>query len=133
MGFTRYWTINGGLDENKFIEFSKTCQILVDELGVPLDGVIINDRQVRFNGVDEDAHETFHFLDNEGFNFCKTNVKPYDIVVCGCLYVAKIIFGDNIKINQDCDQSEDEEQLKKVISILRDKKINLILEKSLSN
>ena len=144
MGFTRYWTIGdsdmvesilnpnkdfGSLDDDKFSEFSKVCQVLVDELKVPLDDVIINDRLVRFNGVDEDAHETFHFsLDKSGFNFCKTNLKPYDVVVCGCLYVAKQIFGSNIRVNQDCDESEDLENINLVKSIIRNNKLEKIIK-----
>ncbi len=129
MGFTRYWTIEETLDENKFSEFSEVCQVLVDELKVPLDDVTINGRLVRFNGVDENAHETFHFsIDKPGFNFCKTNVKPYDVVVCGCLYLAKQLFGENIKVNQDCDELEDEYNIQLVKSIIRNNNLNKILE-----
>ena len=127
MGFTRYWTFDK-LDEEKFGEFSKICQTLIDELNVPLDDITINDKLIRFNGVDDDSHETFHFsLDKSGFNFCKTNLKPYDLVVCGCLYVAKIIFDDSIKINGDCDESEDLENIQSVKSIIRNNNLNKIL------
>ena len=102
MGFTRYWEFNE-LNEEKFKDFSSICQVLVDNMGVPLEDITINERQVRFNGVDEDGHETFCFsLGGRDFNFCKTNIKPYDEVVCGCLYVAKVIFGDSIRVSQDC-------------------------------
>jgi hypothetical protein len=128
MGFTRYWEFNG-LNEEKFIDFSSICQILIDNMNIPLEDVTVNNRKVRFNGVDDDAHETFSFnLDNTGFNFCKTNIKPYDEVVCGCLYVAKLIFGDSISINQDCSEDEDVDIIKKVKSILRENKLNQILE-----
>jgi len=128
MGFTRYWEFNG-LNEEKFIDFSSICQILIDNMNIPLEDVTVNNRKVIFNGVDDDAHETFSFnLDNTGFNFCKTNIKPYDEVVCGCLYVAKLIFGDSISINQDCSEDEDVDIIKKVKSILRENKLNQILE-----
>jgi len=128
MGFTRYFEFFTDLDEDKFKDFSSICQVLVDNMNVPLEDITINDRQVRFNGVDEDGHETFYFgLDKTGFNFCKTNVKPYDEVVCGCLYVAKVIFGDSIRINQDCDPSDDEDIVQKVKVILRENKLNKIL------
>jgi hypothetical protein len=128
MGFTRYWEFNG-LNEEKFIDFSSICQILIDNMNIPLEDVTVNNRKVIFNGVDDDAHETFSFnLDNTGFNFCKTNIKPYDEVVCGCLYVAKLIFGDSIIINQDCSEDEDVDIIKKVKSILRENKLNQILE-----
>jgi hypothetical protein len=130
MGFTRYWEFES-LDKDKFVEFTKVCQIFIDELSnqIELDGVIINDRTVKFNGVDDDAHETFFFdIGKTGFNFCKTNAKPYDVVVCGCLYVSKLVFGDSIKINQDCDPSADEENIQIVKSIIRENKLNKILE-----
>ncbi len=128
MGFTRYWEFTK-LDEEDFREFSSICELLIDNMGVPLEDITINERTVRFNGVDEDGHETFVFsIDKNGFNFCKTNVKPYDEVVCGCLYVAKIIFGDVISINQDCEPEDDIHIIQKVINLLRDNKLNKILD-----
>jgi hypothetical protein len=128
MGFTRYWEFNT-LDSEKFKDFSSICQTLIDNMDTPLDDIIVNETQVRFNGVDDDAHETFNFcINKEGFNFCKTNLKPYDVVVFGCLYVAKNIFGDSIKISGDCDPSDDEVEIEKVKSILRDFKLNQIIE-----
>lgn len=134
MGFTRYWEFKS-LDTEKFKEFSNTCQLIIDSTDIPLEDVTINDSQVRFNGVDEDGHETFNFsLNKDGFNFCKTNVKPYDELVCGCLHIAKLIFGDDIRVNQDCDAEEDEPVLTKVKSILRENKLDKILdENTLSN
>lgn len=128
MGFTRYWTFDR-LDLEKFKDFSEVCQIVIDNMNIPLDDISINDSLVRFNGVDDDAHETFYFaVFKTGFNFCKTNLKPYDEVVCACLYIAKLIFGDDIKINQDSDPLEDEDIIIKVKSILREFKLNQILE-----
>lgn len=128
MGFTRYWEFER-LDSEKFKDFSSICQILIDNINISLEDVTVNDTRVRFNGVDEDGHETFNFsLDKDGFNFCKTASKPYDDVVCGCLYIAKLIFGDSIRLNQDCDPSDDEPVLKIVKSILRENKLNQILK-----
>lgn len=129
MGFTRYWEFSG-LDEEKFSDFSSVCKVLVDSINIPLEDITINERQVRFNGVDEDGHETFYFsLDKSGFNFCKTNIKPYDEVVCGCLYIAKVIFGEDIRINQDGWEisGSDEEVVSRVKSILRENKLDKIL------
>ena len=128
MGFTRYWTFDS-LSEEKFKDFSSICETLIDNMDIPLDDIAVSNTQVRFNGVDDDAHETFNFkIDKRGFNFCKTATKPYDDVVCTCLYVAKLIFGDDIEIKQDCDASDDEPQLTKVKSILREHKLSKILE-----
>lgn len=37
-----------------------------------------------FNGKGDDSHETFAIRQkgNEGYEFCKTNRKPYDLMVC---------------------------------------------------
>ena len=101
----------------------------MDNMNIPLDDVDVSDTLVRFNGVDEDSHETFYFSINKGgFNFCKTNLKPYDEIVCGCLYIAELIFGDDIKISGDSDSLEDKDIITKVKSILRDFKLNQIIE-----
>ena len=127
MGFTRYWEFKT-LDSKKFKDFSLMSKLLIDSMNIPVEDVTINDNQVRFNGVDEDGHETFLFsLNKPDFNFCKTNMKPYDELVCGCLYIAKLLFGDDIRINQDCDPSDDEEIVQQVKSILRENKLEKIL------
>ena len=128
MGFTRYWEFSS-LDNEKFKDFSIICELIIDSMNIPVEDVTISETQVRFNGVDEDGHETFNLsLQKPGLNFCKTNIKPYDELVCGCLYVAKLIFGDSIRVNQDCDPSDDEDIVLKVKSILRQNKISKILD-----
>ena len=52
------------------------------------DAVVADEKSIRFNGILEDGHETFMFSNHQdGFNFCKTAYKPYDIVVCEVLLV----------------------------------------------
>lgn len=126
MGFTRYWTFNS-LDEEKFKEFSSICEVLIHNMSITLDDIVVSNTQVKFNGKDIYAHETFDFrIDKVGFNFCKTAFKPYDDVVCACLYVAKLIFGNDIEIDQDYD-SEDEKKITKMKSVLREYKLSKIL------
>ena len=60
MGFTRYWTFDS-LNEEKFKYFSSICETLIDNMDIPLDDIAVSNTQVRFNGVDDDAHETFNF------------------------------------------------------------------------
>ena len=127
MGFTRYWEFKS-LDSEKFKDFSKLCDLLIDTMDIPVESVTINDTQVRFNGVDEDGHETFNFsLNKPDFNFCKTNVKPYDELVCGCLYIANLLFGSDVKINHDSEPDEDEHIIQRVKSLLRENKLDKIL------
>ena len=47
---------------------------------------------IRFNGLGYDGHETFYFeRESSGFNFCKTNRKPYDAAVVAVLLAAERI------------------------------------------
>jgi hypothetical protein len=62
------------------------------------------------NGVGENAHETFVFPGYVGFNFCKTNAKPYDAVVTAALLVARDCFkADELSISSDGAWSDWEE------------------------
>ena len=57
---------------------------------------------IEFNGVGEMAHEPFTFPDRIGFNFCKTQWKPYDRVVTACLLIARDHFSrDVLQISSD--------------------------------
>ena len=97
----------------------------------------ITDDMIWFNGREENdqGHETFHLerkstkesyrtqqlsdingklipsQEEECFTFCKTARKPYDIVVCCCLLIAKHYLGDLIKVASDGD-TEWEEAIK---------------------
>ena len=46
---------------------------------------------VRFNGIGDDGNETFYINSGfeDGFNFCKTARKDYDLAVCECLLILK--------------------------------------------
>ena len=54
------------------------------------------------------GHETFHLTrkDSGNFNFCKTARKPYDLMVCAVLFLAKYHFKDKIKISSDGDMND---------------------------
>jgi len=133
MGYTRYWESNKGvLDDNKFKHFSHICKLVTENMDIPLDDVIINDNVVRFNGVGDDAHETFVFSKKiDSFNFCKTQRKPYDELVCACLEFAKNIFKDDITVSSDGDnvrsKAMDEEVRQKIKKITREKKLEDLL------
>lgn len=113
MGYTHYWELNersfkGSLFSrtvegmNKIVEASP----LVDHWdGHDAGARIIKDYRVEFDGIGDEAHETFCFqafeLAGRNFNFCKTAQKPYDIVVTACLSVAADVIGDGIKVSSD--------------------------------
>ena len=62
---------------------------------------VVSKKQIRFNGIGEDGHETF-MLSNSSFefNFCKTARKPYDVVVCEVLLVLNA-FCPHLSISSD--------------------------------
>lgn len=128
MGYTRYWRSNKEvLDDKKFKHFSHICKLVTENMDIPLDDVIIDDNVVRFNGVDDDAHETFVFCKKiNSFNFCKTQRKPYDELVCACLEFAKNIFKDDITVSSD-GENMDEEVRQKIKKIIREKKLEDLL------
>ena len=120
MGYTHYWTLKKS-SAKKFKDFSDTCKILHDNLpeksntagGYFADEKIsIGDWDghlglgkapefskdlVNFNGVGELQHETFNIeFDQNGWSFCKTARKPYDLLVCACLLAASNILGYDI-------------------------------------
>lgn len=110
MGYTHYWNIPISFNNNDFRNFAKECSLLIrhapkkttsaggfykdsrlelagwDGNGMPL----ITDDTVSFNGLGKLSHETFLITSKcEGFGFCKTARKPYDLLVVACLESAK--------------------------------------------
>lgn len=138
MGFTRYYTVNGDIDFEKFKNYSKDCRIVCDyitkEYGHEIadyDGngdPVFSDTEVVFNGKgDEDSHETFSLdIHTKGFNFTKTNLKPYDKNVYACLLLVKYYF-DHIVVSGDGEKDDYPEITSYVNSMIRDRKINTVI------
>ena len=127
MGYTHYWYKVRELSHDDFDSFVRdfnkvlpNFRSLLDQSGdCPLE---ISKDFVYFNGIEEQAHETFHFErviekrdfeqfeNNETkthlFDFTKTAQKPYDIAVCSALIIAKKHFGSDIHISSDGDNDE---------------------------
>lgn len=67
--------------------------------------------EIWFNGVGEDGHETMTlYRKHEGFVFCKTIRKPYDVVVGALLAVAAHVAPGAWDMGSDGDEHEDEWQ-----------------------
>ena len=138
MGYTRYYRVEGKIDPIKFKDYSKDCKMVCEEItkqtGHGLAGwngegePRFEDEGILFNGVGDLSHETFGLgPETSGFNFTKTQRKPYDKHVLACLILAKEYFGDNIKVSSDGDNTDKEiEEL--LISLRRDNKIKSILD-----
>lgn len=70
---------------------------------------------IRFNGINEKGHETFIFDNRGDFNFCKTNRKPYDLVVCKCLLILNYFFDIDLKSDGFSSNYRDEYKLGSVL------------------
>lgn len=119
MGYTHYWTPKK-VSEDKFKDFARTCKELYKNLPKTTDtagGYHLDDqleirgwdgtgkptftlKEISFNGNSERNldHETFRIAFNEfEWSFCKTERKPYDLLVCACLIAARDIMGWEVR------------------------------------
>jgi len=92
MGYTHYWNASPFTDDqwNEVIERGQAI-LSCSDIPLQLDfdeplPVELSNKRIRFNGVEDDGHETFYVTpDAIGFAFCKTAYKPYDEVVVAFL------------------------------------------------
>lgn len=120
MGYTHYWSFNKAhrletkkaesayqkaiKECNKFIQAYQSEAIGLNRLS-GYSAYTSEYGGIKINGKQKMQHEDFtmreHFNQNEGFHFCKTARKPYDIVVVGCLIILKAHLGELIDISSD--------------------------------
>ena len=122
MGYTHYFRKKDGLTEANWGGFTEDVKKVLkdgkDIIQFEYDEdapAIANDHYVRFNGIEDEGHETF-VLDYEKsrFDFCKTARKPYDKYVTACLILAKVHFGNEITVSSDGDLEDWNEGLELV-------------------
>lgn len=127
MGYTHYWDRPIKFNEKDFEKFTGMCHKIIETCKPtsPVGGVYykgeevkivgvnskkdskpdISGAHVKFNGEGDLGHEAFIIENNpdlvDAFGFCKTNRKPYDIVVVACLIAFKRVFGPNVNISSD--------------------------------
>lgn len=103
MGYTHYWNLQDELNDDVLGKVSKVLNkyknIIQMEFNNPNEPVISSDHIV-FNGIGEDGHETF-YLEPYGDDFCKTNEKPYDLVVCEVLLILKHSYREKFELSSD--------------------------------
>lgn len=57
---------------------------------------LVNTKNIRFNGVGDDGHETFHiYRGQDTWLFCKTATKPYDRYVMAVLFCLRYFAREN--------------------------------------
>ncbi len=114
MGYTHYWQIDSKPTDSEWIAFMEAAAKIITKAK---NSYMINlawesdqlDRKpevsmelVRFNGTDEDGHETFYFTNKvSDFEFCKTARKDYDAPVVAILIAAKQYFGSKFDWRSD--------------------------------
>ncbi len=98
MGYTHYW--EGEAPIAKALPIIEKIVAQGARQGIPLAGwdgegePVITAEEIRFNGVGDDAHETFAIVAGEtGFAFCKTARKPYDAIVVAILIALSEVEG----------------------------------------
>lgn len=117
MGYTHYWEHNPMfvlIKHKNYVQTLRDMAKIVKACGLLLAGFDgtgepeLSDTLVRFNGLLDDAHETFMFSSaalqksyTKGFMFCKTACKPYDVAVVACLAVAAELLGDWLEVSSD--------------------------------
>ncbi len=137
MGFTHYYTrpIRKNHDDAKWTEFISNCIDVLHKLPEDIElgngegtthDPIFDNTNVCFNGMDEEAHETFQITkvvpkqpdyrkgETEIFEFCKTARKPYDLMVCACLLLYKFHFW-YVKVSSDGDIDDWKEAIALVV------------------
>lgn len=152
MGYTQYWTIKKPITkgqmtllqsdmlkiEGLFIAEDIEAEIaecyttsvvkLADGMGEG-DRVDYGDHdKIAFNGIEEGdlGHETFGLrVGDEGFEFCKTARKPYDLAVCMMLIALKNHLKDSVEISTDGGDEEWEQPIKLYKKLFPTRKIYL--------
>ena len=115
MGYTHYYRQSKNFTDTEWgnlqakvktiFDYAKTNKIEIDDQdgGEP----ICDDKTdlILFNGVGENSHETF-VINKEmrrDFDFCKTQEKPYDLIVMLVLLAIKEVAPAVMKISSDGD------------------------------
>lgn len=121
MGFTRYWENSKNLINDKTLETIKNIiDIAKEDYDIDIDVKGLTNELIMLNGDENKGldHEDFVIDLKSGFNFCKTNEKPYDVAVNAIL---KLLESTNkihdVEKDDDNEEEKAEELLNKALSI----------------
>lgn len=124
MGFTRYWeNLRKPIDEETLETIKNIIDIAKKEYDIDIEIKSLTNELVMLNGDESKGldHEDFVIDLKSGFNFCKTNEKPYDIVVNAILKLleskGKI---HDVEKDDDSEEEKAEELLYKAVSIVKE-------------
>lgn len=110
MGYTNHWYHKKPFTDVEWTKIKKEYKYVVENFN----NVLIKDQtedqnEICFDGIGQNSHETFILKkvndtepmydgDDVTYNFCKTNRKPYDIVVRHILRYANHINDDKLSL-----------------------------------
>ena len=117
MGYTNYWYQKESFTKGEWDVLKEVANKLIEPFRNDLDIVEDDENVINLNGVGENSHETFiltkekrniHEWEKEedfnkkgAFGFCKTNGKPYDLIVWNILLKAYEIAPIKLSISND--------------------------------
>ena len=109
MGHTHFWKTTRTLTKTEVESFRCIFKLLANKSNIKLD--VDNTKPltdlVTFNGRSEDSYEDFTLPTcAKEFEFCKTNHKPYDLVVTATLIAAAALLPDWIELSSDGDSQD---------------------------
>lgn len=127
MGFSHYWKRpNKPVPAKAWDAFTNDVRkifkahegLIAREYDLPDRAPVVDDTEVRFNGIGDDGHETFRLTRDfepcawrsrdPQFSFIKTERKPYNQVVTSVLSCVEHHLGDIFDVSSDGDDGEDD-------------------------
>lgn len=111
MGYTHYWS-HGDIEPAAWSGLLTDAKRIINEAGVKLAGLdgsgepVLDQKEIALNGVaPDDLYESFVIKTwGTDFDFCKTQYRPYDLVVCAVLLRAALtVPGFRVKSDGDWD------------------------------
>lgn len=107
MGYTHYFTTSDNIQSEDIESIKKDFTSTLPEIKKRGVCLIIDDvPEISFNGIEGEDYEQFILNVRNGFDFCKTQYRPYDLAVMICLVIAKEYLKERIEIRSD-GKSED--------------------------
>lgn len=109
MGYTHYWTQKKRFTNPEWKLVNLALGTIITAANLPIEVDLLDPKRIYLNGIDDDAHETF-FLSKErqrspggrlGWDFCKTNRKPYDVIVTAMLCYLESTFPEHFSVGSD--------------------------------
>ena len=139
IGYTHYWRRNKDISPETWAKIKDDVSYILNhqmnrglsDIGDP-DECMITDDVIRFNGRGDDGHETFLVTrlcpvpasyssdKTQSFDFCKTNQKPYDVLVTAALLkILEHTGGEGFHVNSDGQFADWEPALGLLIAVCR--------------